>query len=167
MRRDAVRIDGEDTFYSYMERAEAVIIVPVTPEGEIILLRQYRYPVDEWCWEVPAGGTHDTGDDALQDVARKELKEEIGATDAKLEYISWFFSSNSSCDEKCHVFLATEVLCEAEPDTEAAETIEIHRKPLSEVLRMARAGEMQTGPCALAVLLCEERLRVRFGHSSE
>lgn len=54
------------------------MIVPITKAGEMVLLRQYRYAVDEWCLEVPAGGTHDSGDASLEEVARKELREEVG-----------------------------------------------------------------------------------------
>src|SRR4051812_47324402 len=81
VREDQIELRGGDTIdYAYLKRAEAVTIVPVTTKGEIVLVKQYRYPVDEWCLEVPAGGTHDTGSKSLEEVARKELREEIGAT---------------------------------------------------------------------------------------
>ena len=82
LRQDHVKIPGTDEplSYEYEERAESVIIVPVTRERREVLIRQYRYPVDEWYLETPAGGCHDTGDKALAEVARKELHEEIGAT---------------------------------------------------------------------------------------
>src|ERR1700712_2721195 len=81
LREDDVELEGGKKIkYAYLERDEAVIAVPVTPDGEVVMLRQYRYPVDEWCLEVPAGGTHDSGDAALEEVVRKELREEIGGT---------------------------------------------------------------------------------------
>ncbi len=159
LREDDVEVaDGKKIKYAYLERDEAVIVVPVTTAGEVVLLKQYRYPVDEWCLEVPAGGTHDTCDAALEEVVRKELREEIGGTAKKLTYVSFFFSANSMADEKCHVFLAEGVELQRRQETEATESIEIQLVPVAKAVELARSGAMKTGPCALAVLLCEPLL---------
>jgi ADP-ribose pyrophosphatase len=160
LRQDRIEITGqEETTYTYCERAEAVVIVPITPAGKMVMIRQYRYPVDAWCLEVPAGGTHDTGDAPLEDVVRKELMEEVGATCGRLEYVTDFYSSNSMSDEKCHVYLAWDTVLSQEPESEQTEEIKLQLVPVSEVLALARRGKMKTGPCALAVLLCESSLR--------
>jgi ADP-ribose pyrophosphatase len=160
LREDRVEIPQKGEMnYAYLERAEAVIIVPVTKAGEILLIRQYRYPVDEWCMEVPAGGSHDTGEASLEEVAKKELSEEIGATSDQLEYVTFFYSANSLSDEKCHVYLALDVEFTGNKQAEASEVMETRIVPASEAMKMARSGEMKTGPCALAVLLCEVSLR--------
>lgn len=163
LREDEVEIaGGKKTKYAYMERDEAVIVVPVTTNGEIVLLKQYRYPVDQWCLEVPAGGTHDTGDRSLEEVARKELREEVGATAKSLTYVDCFFSANAFSDEKCHVFLAEGVEFTEGQKTEATEAIERQLVPVERALELARTGAIKTGPSALAILLCEPRL-VRLG----
>lgn len=160
VRQDRVEVEGKgETIYAYAERAESVIIIPVTKDKEVVLVRQYRYPVDEWCLEVPAGGTHDTGNASLDDVVRKELKEEIGATDGRLEHVTFFYPSNSMSNEKCHVYLALDVELSQEPKTEETESIEMQIVPVAEALHLARTGQIKTGPCALALLLCEERLK--------
>lgn len=57
VRRDQVRWpDGRVAPYVYIQGVGAVWIVPVTIEGQVILIRQFRYTMDNWCWEVPAGG---------------------------------------------------------------------------------------------------------------
>ena len=122
------------------------------------MVKQYRYAVDEWCLEVPAGGTHDTGDAPLEEVAKKELREEIGATAKSLTYVDFFYSANALSDEKCHVFLAEGVELSKERETEAGETIEVQLVSIAKAIELARTGAMKTGPCALAVLLCESRL---------
>lgn len=156
LREDDVELEGGKKIkYAYLERDEAVIIVPVTAAGEMVLLKQYRYPVDEWCLEVPAGGTHDACDAALEDVVKKELREEIGATAKSLRHVGFFYSANSMSDEKCHVFLAEGVELTKNRKTEATESIEVQRVPVGEAIELARSGKMKTGPCALAVLLCE------------
>ena len=124
VREDEVALpDGEQIKYAYVERDEAVVIVPVTGDGKIVMLKQYRYAVDEWCVEVPAGGMHDSGDASPEEVARKELREEVGATAEKLTYIDFFFSANAITDEKCHVFLAQGVELSKQPQTEVSETL--------------------------------------------
>lgn len=162
LRNDRIQVEGNgETSYAYLERADAIIVVPVTNDGRIVLLRQYRYPVDEWCWEVPAGGSHDTGDAPLEDVVLKEMEEEIGATCAKIEHIAFFYSSNSMSDEKCHVYLATGVELKQKPNTEETENIRMHPMPAAEAIKLARGGQIKTAPCALALLLCEDALRQR------
>ena len=159
LREDEVELEGGKKIqYAYVERAEAVIIVPVTAAGEVVLLRQYRYAVDEWCLEVPAGGTHDTGGASLQEVATKELREEVGGTAKSLTYVDFFYSSNALSDEKCHVFLAEGVELAKKQDTEASETLEVQLVPVEKAIDLARSGAIKTAPCALAILLCESRL---------
>ena len=160
LRVDHLQVEGQgEIHYDYEERAEAVIMIPVTKAGQVLLIRQYRYPVDEWCLEVPAGGCHDTGEADLEDVVRKELKEEIGATGGQVHYISSFYTSNSFSTEKCHVYLVTGIEQNHDPEHEGTERIEIHPVPVAEALRLARSGEIKTGPCALAILMCEDTLR--------
>ena len=159
LRQDQVELEGgKKTDYAYLERDEAVIVVPVTTSGEIVLLKQYRYPVDEWCFEVPAGGTHDTGDAALEEVARKELREEVGGTAKSLTYVTFFYSANAISNEKCHVYLAQGVELSKKPKTESTESIETQLVPADKAIELARSGGMKTAPCALALLLCEPLL---------
>ena len=159
LRADRVVIPGRGELqYCYLERGESVIIVPVTTDGQVVLIRQYRYPVDEFCVELPAGCCRDTGGFSLEAVARKELHEEIGATAETLEYVTWFYSSSSISDEVCHIFLARGVKLAHAAETEAGEHLEPLTVPVAEALAMARSGQIKTGTCALALLLCEGRL---------
>ena len=164
LRDDEVELEGGKKInYAYLERDEAVIIVPVTSAGDVILLKQYRYPVDEWCLEVPAGGTHDSGDASLEEVVRKELREEVGATAKSLTHVGSFYSCNSMSDEKCHVYLAEGVELTKEQRTESSEEIKVQLVSVEKAIEMARSGAMKTGPCALAVLFCEPLLS-KLGH---
>ena len=165
LREDDVELEGGKKIkYAYLERDEAVIIVPVTSAGEVVLLKQYRYPVDEWCLEVPAGGTHDSGEASLEEVVRKELREEVGATAKSLTHVGFFYSANSMSDEKCHVYLAEGVELSKEQQTETSEEIKVQLVAVEKAIELARSGAMKTGPCALAVLLCEPLLNKHRQH---
>ena len=79
-------------------------------------------------------------------MARKELEEEVGATCASLEFITSFFAEPSLTDEQCHVYLALGVELNLAPHIEGSEAIERLVVPVGEAFRMARAGELKTGP---------------------
>ena len=92
LRQDRIAIAGKgDATYTYEERADAVGIVPVTRDGTVLLIRQYRYPLDRWCLEIPAGGMRDHPDATPEDVARIELREEVGATCAAMLPVGFFY----------------------------------------------------------------------------
>ena len=159
IRQDHIRLpNGHERDYAYMEAHGAVWIVPVTPDGQVVLIRQYRYPVDDWCWELPAGGLHDhTG--SLEELARQELGQEIGATCEKIVYIDWFYGPTSSVNEVCHVMLARGVHLNGATAHEETEMIEVHPMPMDEALALARGGAMKDGHSALVLLLCEPYLK--------
>src|SRR4051794_38193225 len=70
LKEDSVELPSNGRMdYAYIERGPAVIIVPVTRYGEIVLIRQFRYPVGDHCLEVPAGTARDTEGMSLEDVA--------------------------------------------------------------------------------------------------
>lgn len=157
VRQDQIVLpDGSPGVYNVVEHSGAVWIIPVTPEGEIVMIKHYRYTVDDWCWEVPAGGVN-TGQ-TLEETAFTELKEEIGGLAESLEYIGQFYTSNGISNEVAHIYLATGVE-PGVPAHEPAEVLEVHIFTIEEVLRMAHSNEISDGPTALAILLCEERLR--------
>lgn len=157
VRQELVGLPGRDQplAYSYVERAPGVIIVPVTGAGEIILIRQYRFPVDEWCLETPAGSTGDTGELPLEKIVRKELEEEVGATAGRIEKVSQFLPAPAYSTELCYVFIAWNAQLAEPPEPEPAEKIELEIVPAKEALRRAESGEIQNGACALA--LCHAR----------
>ena len=162
VRQDRIRIaEKGDVTYTYEERADAVGVVPVTADGTILLIRQYRYPVDEWCLEIPAGGTRDHIGLTPEAVAHIELAEETGATCAAMLHVGSFFVACASRRQRFHVFLALDVECSAAGHPELTEQIEVCPMPAHEALHLARTGQMPEGQSALSLLLCEAVLRER------
>ena len=157
LRQDRLRAPGGDEFtYTLVEHPGAVWVVPVTADGQIVLICNYRYAVDDWCYEVPAGGLGPDG--KPEEVARQELLEEIGGTATDLRPVGQFYTSNGISDEIAYVYLATGVEL-GEAQREPTELMEIRLVPIQEAMRMASKGEITDGPSALALLWCEPLLR--------
>jgi ADP-ribose pyrophosphatase len=161
VRKDLVRWpDGHVAPYAYVEGVGAVWVVPVTTKGDVILIRQFRYTMDDWCWEVPAGGFHDF-DGSPMALAKRELTEEVGGTSDDWSYMGSFRPGNSIIDETCHIVLARDVQLDRNPHREPGELIEVHQVSAGRALEMARSGEMADGHSALALLRCEPYLSPR------
>jgi ADP-ribose pyrophosphatase len=158
VREDHVRWpDGRVTPYTYVQGCGAVWIVPVTPDDRVVLIRQFRYTMDDWCWEVPAGGFHDFTGSPL-DLAKQELAEEVGGESDNWLYVGSFRPGVSMFDEICHIVMARNVRLSQEPQREPFEIIEVHPMPVHRALQMARNGDIVDGHSALALLRCEPHL---------
>ncbi|MEM9372713.1 MAG: NUDIX hydrolase [Planctomycetota bacterium] len=158
LRSDRVKAPASDEplRYSYVEHPGSVFIVPVTPDGNVLLIRSYRYPIDAHCWEVPAGQLQHGKSPA--DSARAELLEELGATCERLEEITVLQLANGFAAARSHFFLATGVRVESPPLLEPGESIQrTAAVPLPEAISMLTA-EAQDGDSALAVLLAAHHL---------
>lgn len=147
--------DGGSGVYNVVQKSPSVWIVPVTADGQIPLLRQYRYTVDDWCWEVPAGGVKE-GQTSLQ-AAQEELREEIGGYSTCWTAVGPLYTANGICNEVGHIFIAEDVELR-QPAQEAAEVIEIYLKPVATVLEMAQNNQINDGSSALALLLTQRHL---------
>lgn len=126
------------------------------------MLRQYRYPVRDWCWEVPMGGIEP--DEEPEAAVLRELAEEAGghAQAASLRYITTFYTACGAINQQCMVYLAQNVERRAQRP-ESTELIHVTPLPVAEALRMARAGEINDGMSALALLLCAPYLDQYLG----
>jgi ADP-ribose pyrophosphatase len=154
--------DGQEYTYTIVEHPGAVWVVPLTGDGRVVLIWNYRHPVGEYCYEVPAGGlpaglTPSQRMARSEVVARRELMEEVGGTPAELHYVGHFYTSNGISDEVAYVYLATGVAL-GQAHREPTELMEIRLVPAAEAVRMAREGEIADGPSALALLWCEPHL---------
>ncbi len=142
--------------YTVIEKPVAVWIVPVTADGHVVLIDQYRYPVDDWCLEIPAGNV-EPGIDPVS-MAARELREEIGGQAGRLVRLTDFYTMNGIGNEVALVFVALGVRL-GTPDREPTEYISLREVPVEEALHLARSGQIKDGPSALALLLSETVLR--------
>jgi ADP-ribose pyrophosphatase len=128
----------------------SVAVLPVHADGRIVLVRQFRYPVDEDVWELPAGRLD--GDETPEVGARREMREEVGLEAHDLERIAFFYTTPGFCDERMHVFRAT-TLNAVPPQPEGDERIEAGTFTLPEARSMIGRGEIREGKTLVALLL--------------
>lgn len=156
LREDRIRLPDQSLgVYNVIERPGAVWVVPVLADGRLVLIRNYRYAIDRWLWEVPAGSV----DHALpvEENARRELSEEVGGTADSLELLGEMYTAPGISDEKGYYFLARGVTL-GEPNHEPTEVMERHILSVSQVEEMLRRGEVNDAPSALALMLSMPRL---------
>jgi ADP-ribose pyrophosphatase len=128
----------------------SVATLPVHDDGRVALVRQYRYAVDSFVWELPAG-RRDPGE-TPEEGARRELEEEVGLRARALEPLLVFWTTPGFCDEVMHLFRATG-LEHVPPRPEADEKIEHATFTLEEAMAMVKRGEIREGKTLVALLL--------------
>ena len=80
----------------------SVVLLPIPAPGQIILIRQYRYTLDRWIWELPAGSLK-PGEDPAEAAAR-ECEEEIGLVPARVTSLRGYYPTPGFCDEEMIYF---------------------------------------------------------------
>jgi ADP-ribose pyrophosphatase len=127
----------------------SVAMLPVDAEGRVLLVRQYRYAVGAYVWELPAGRL-DPGE-TPEAGARRELVEEAGLEAGRVEPVLSFFTTPGFCDEVLHVFRASDLRAvPARPEED--ERIETAWFSLEAALSMIDRGEIKEGKTLIALL---------------
>lgn len=105
---DRVRLPhGRETDLEVVRHAPSVVILPIPAPGSIILIRQYRYVIDQWVWELPAGSV-DPGEE-VEAAARRECHEEIGLLPGRVELATALYPTPGYCDERMFFFRALDL----------------------------------------------------------
>jgi len=142
--------DGTQVVREVVRHPGAVTIIPVTPDGRLVLVRNWRIAVGGPLWELPAG-KREPGEQPAQTAAR-ELREETGYTAETLTAIGTYYTSPGFADELMHAFAATE-LTGGVPSPEAGEELEVGLFTAGELDAMARRGVLRDGKSLAALHL--------------
>jgi 8-oxo-dGTP pyrophosphatase MutT (NUDIX family) len=118
VREDQIlRSNGEKGIFGVVEKEDAAIILPMD-HGRVWLVEQFRYSIEERALEFPQGGW-EMAVESPEELARGELKEELGLDAAEMTYLGWLWIAYGFLRQKQHVFLATGLReVEKEPDPE-------------------------------------------------
>jgi 8-oxo-dGTP pyrophosphatase MutT (NUDIX family) len=135
---------------------KAIGIVPLDEQGNTWLVGQYRYPLNEYSWEIPMGGGPVELD--ILESAQRELREETGLLARRWTTIARLHTSNSVTDEEGFVFLAEE-LEQGDVEPEETEDLRLWKLPLAEAIRMVMDDRI-TDAISVAGLLKAEKILI-------
>ncbi len=147
---EVVTPKGTDGIYGVVHfKNTAIGVVPIDEQGNTWLVKQSRYSLDQYTWEIPEGGCPQ-GESPLQ-AAQRELEEEVGVQARDWQQLMTMHLSNSVTDEFCIVFVARDLVAGTQ-QLEATEDIEVKKLPLQEAINMVLRGEI-TDAISVAALL--------------
>ena len=148
--------DGKRRFYDLVRHGEAVVLVPVTADGNILFVRQYRIGAGKEILEVPAGCMN-PGEEPLTSAVR-ELREETGFEAGEIRRVGGFYMTPGYCTEYLHIYLARELKENPLPqdDDEFITPISI---PVQEAYRMAENGEFEDSKTFAALMMVQQYIR--------
>ena len=138
--RDRVHMpNGREVTVDVIRHPPSAVIVPVPEPGRVILIRQYRYAVNQWLWECPAGSV-DEGETPEQ-AAKRECHEEIGQLPDTVVRLGAMFPTPGYCDEEMFFFRVSGLsVPEHEAEQDEDEDIEVREFTLKEAREMVRRG---------------------------
>ena len=140
LRVDTVRMPGgRETSREIVEHSACVAIIAVDADDNVLLVNQFRKPVEKELLEIPAGGI-EPGEDAVATV-RRELREETGYLPQKVERLGGFYSTPGYCTEYLHLYLASD-LVPSSLNAEDTESIKLVRVPISQIPGLITSGSI-------------------------
>ena len=135
--------------YEVVHHLGAAAVLPITPAGQVVLVRQFRPAIRQTITEIPAGLLDVEGEDALT-CATRELFEETGYRHTEIAFMGGVYVSPGFTDEYMHLFWAW---TEASPSGQPEPGVEVIRMPLYRAVAQARAGKVRNATTALGLLL--------------
>jgi ADP-ribose pyrophosphatase len=123
----------------------SVVLIPMPDPQHVMLVKQYRYAVDTWLWELAAGSL-EPGEDA-QAGARRECEEETGLIPGRVEFLGAYYPTPGYCDEKMNIYRLTELrkpgAGEPTSSPDEDEDLELRTFSVDELRAMVRRGEIE------------------------
>lgn len=159
---DVIKLpDSKEAIREYLELPGAVAILPLLPDGKIILVRQYRYPVKKTTYEIPAGKL-DNSKENLISCAQRELREETGFAAGKIKKIFSYYPTPAFGTEMVHIFVAKDLrFCRriSKDKKDKDEFIEIKILPFRIAMKWIESQKIMDSKTIIALLLFEKKLR--------
>lgn len=157
LRVERVRLpNGVEAELEVIRHQGASAVVPVTADGNVLMLRQYRHATGDYLLEIPAGKL-DEGTEDPEVCAHRELEEETGFRAGELQSLGWIWTTPGFSDEKIWLYLATDLTL-GRQDLEADEVLEVVEIPLAEAREMALKGNIKDSKSICALLRAVELL---------
>jgi ADP-ribose pyrophosphatase len=158
-RKDIVELpNGERKEWTYWDSKDSVMVIGMDKGKKLVMIRQYRYLVDDEVIEFPSGGIKDK--ENIEDAARREFEEESGFRCKELIKISSVYETYGQLNRQIHIFFAPEVEKTRQnlDSGEEHEDIEVELMDFDEVVRLALENKIAAMGSALAILLLKEKI---------
>ena len=140
LRVDTIKMpDGRETTREIVEHSDCVAVVVIDADDNVLLVEQFREPVEKTLLEIPAGGI-DPGEDPVTTVCR-ELREETGYLPRKVERLGGFYSAPGYSSEYLYLYLATD-LTSSPLHAEDTENIRLVRVPIAQITSLITSGSI-------------------------
>ena len=150
LRDDKVKLpNGRKTKREIIEHNDVVAIVALDGQENVLLVKQYRKPIEKALLEIPAGGVEDGEDPDTS--ALREMQEETGYLPKQLKKIGGVYASPGYCTEFLHLYLATD-LVPSKLSADDDEHIDVIKVPLSEIPQFISSGEICDAKSVAALL---------------
>ncbi len=143
--------------YYIVKRPDVAVIAAFTPDMELIMITQYRHPVNSIDFELPAGHI-DPQESHILEAAQRELLEETGYKAEKLEQVSAHFASSGLMNNTVHFFIGFNARKIQEQSLDPNEAIEVKITPWPEALKLHEQGKVKDLGSAMGLLLAKEYL---------
>ncbi|HLI14896.1 MAG TPA: NUDIX hydrolase [Acidimicrobiales bacterium] len=141
----------------------AVCVVPLERDGSVLMVRQYRAPLDAFVLELPAGKL-DVAGEAPERCARRELVEEVGREAGAMTHLVSFYNSPGFTDERTACFLAEDLRPVARDHQGVEERhMTVEAVPLDALFELVDAGELVDAKSIIALVLARRALAGRAG----
>ena len=150
VKRDYVELpNGNKSVREWIKHPGAAAVLPVLPDGRMIFVRQYRYPIQQVTLEIPAGKLDAVDEEPLV-CAKRELSEETGLVAGTMIPMGEIWPSPGFMDERLHLFCAKE-LTQGEVHPDEDEFVEIVRMPFEELCQRIASGEIHDAKTVAAI----------------
>ncbi len=154
---DKVRLEnGRITYRDVVRHIDAVAIFAIDSEGDVLIVKQHRYPVGKELIELPAG-LIDEGETPLE-AAKRELKEETGYRANSWNELIHFFTSAGCHDEKLYIYIAQGIEKVSGQDLDAGEVLTYDKLPFKELYDMVVSGDIEDGKTIIGTMLASNIL---------
>lgn len=142
---------GRKGIYSVLDGRDGILVIAEKTDGSIYILKEYRYPVAKYMWQLPSGGIED-GDTPLQ-TAQKELREELGFTaDTWHELGSYSPSYGGGMRDRQYIFVARGLHDGATEHEDSEAIVDQRAVSLEELWDMVNEGSFEDGQTLAALL---------------
>lgn len=155
VRKDTAKLpNGDLATREWIEHPGAASVIPLTDDGKVILVRQYRYPIGQVTVEIPAGKLDKAGEDPFE-CAKRELSEETGYTAKEYKYLTKIATTVGFSNEIIYLY-AAKGLVAGEQHTDDDEFINLQIVTLDEAVDMVRTGKIIDGKSMVSILMLKD-----------